>query len=133
MRSLPTPSRNLEYFKKGLERRWKDREDGEYRREPINVHTPHQYPSPIRQSKARQEFAIHNLKRQTSQAMDNQQSQAFRPKTDYTTDNPKSHTSQADEQSSAGGSGGIGDKLSSVASGSTESSGDSQSYLEKGK
>ncbi|CAF9924374.1 hypothetical protein IMSHALPRED_006168 [Imshaugia aleurites] len=64
--------------------------------------------------------------------MDNQQNQAFRPKTDYTTDDPKSQTSQAREESSAGGLGGIGDKLSSVAGGSTEGSGDSQSLFDKG-
>lgn len=65
--------------------------------------------------------------------MDSQRTQSLHPKTDYTTDNPNSQTPQADEQSSAGGLGGIGDKLSSVASGGTEGSGDSQSLLNKGK
>lgn len=65
--------------------------------------------------------------------MDNQQSQAFKPKTDYTMDDSKSQTPQAGEQSSAGGFGGIGDKLSSTAGGGTEGSGDSQSLLDKGK
>lgn len=64
--------------------------------------------------------------------MDNQQSQTFKPKTDYTMDNSKVQTSQA-EQSSSGGQGGIGDKLSSSAGGGTEGSGDSQSFLDKGK
>ena len=64
--------------------------------------------------------------------MDNQQSQAFKPKTDYTMDDPKSQTPQAGEKSSAGGLGGIGDKLSSVSSGGTEGSGDSKSLLDKG-
>ena len=65
--------------------------------------------------------------------MDNQQTQSLQPKTDYTTGNPKSQPPQAGEQSSTGGLGGIGDKLSSVASGGTEGSGDSQGLLEKGK
>ena len=65
--------------------------------------------------------------------MDNQQSQSFKPKTDYTVDNPKSDSLQADEQSSAGGLGGIGDKLSSVAGGRTGGTEDNQSYLDKGK
>ncbi|KAL9067864.1 MAG: hypothetical protein Q9161_006588 [Pseudevernia consocians] len=47
-------------------------------------------------------------------------------------DDPKSQTPQAGEQSSAGGLGGIGDKLSSVTGGSTGASGDGQSYLDKG-
>lgn len=65
--------------------------------------------------------------------MDNQQSQSFKPKTDFTMDNPKSQNPQADEQSSAGGRGGLGDKLSSVAGEGTGGSGDSQSLLDKGK
>lgn len=65
--------------------------------------------------------------------MDNQQSQTFKPKTDYTRDNPESQESHAGKQSPAGGPGGIGNKLSSVAGGDTESGGDSQSYLEKGR
>ena len=65
--------------------------------------------------------------------MDNQQSQAFKPKTDYTMDDSKNQTPQAGEQGSAGGLGGIGEKLSSSASGGTEGSGDSQSLLDKGK
>ena len=66
--------------------------------------------------------------------MDNQQTQSLQPKTDYTTDNPKSQLPQADGQSSTGGLGGIGNKLSSsVASGGTEGSGDSQGLLDKGK
>lgn len=66
--------------------------------------------------------------------MDNQQTQSLQPKTDYTTDNPKAQTPQADEQSYTGGLGGIGDKLSSsVTSGSEQGSGDSQSLLDKGK
>ena len=65
--------------------------------------------------------------------MDNQQSHTFEAKKDYTVDNSKSDTPQADEQSSAGGLGGIGDKLSSVAGGGTEGTGDSQSYLDKGR
>lgn len=48
-------------------------------------------------------------------------------------DNPKSQTPQGGEQSSAGGLGGVGDKLSSVAGGGTQSSGNSQSFLDKGK
>lgn len=64
--------------------------------------------------------------------MDNQQSQSFKPKTDFTMDNPKSQNPQADEQSSAGGRGGLGDKLSSVAGEGTGGSGDSQSLLDKG-
>ncbi|KAL9134573.1 MAG: hypothetical protein Q9175_004249 [Cornicularia normoerica] len=47
-------------------------------------------------------------------------------------DNPKSQTPQGGEQSSAGGLGGVGDKLSSVAGGGTQSSGNSQSFLDKG-
>lgn len=62
--------------------------------------------------------------------MDNQQSPAFKPKTDFTTDNPNSQTPQAGEQSSAGG---LGDKVSSAAGGSTEGSADTQSYLDKGE
>ena len=58
--------------------------------------------------------------------MDNQQTQASRPKTDYTTDNPNSQTSHAE---TAGGLGDEGDKLGSVAGGS---SGNSQSLLDKG-
>lgn len=66
--------------------------------------------------------------------MDNQQSQAFKPKTDFTMDNPNSQqTPQAGEQSSAGGLGGIGDKVSSAASGNREGSAENQSYLDKGK
>lgn len=61
--------------------------------------------------------------------MENQQSQTFEPKTDYTMDDPKSQTSQAGEQSSAGALGGTGDKLT----GGKEGSGDSQSYLDKGQ
>jgi len=64
--------------------------------------------------------------------MDNQQSQAFKPKTDFTTDNPNSQTPQAGEQSSAAGLGDMGDKVSSAAGGSTEGSADTQSYLDKG-
>ncbi|CAD6565367.1 MAG: hypothetical protein ASARMPREDX12_005789 [Alectoria sarmentosa] len=45
-------------------------------------------------------------------------------------DNPKSQTSQAGEESPAGGLG-VGDKLSSVGGG-TNGGGDSQSYLDKG-
>ena len=58
--------------------------------------------------------------------MDNQQSQSFKPKKDYTMDTLKSDSSQADEQS-------IGDKPSSVAGGGTGGTGDSQSYLDKGR
>ena len=65
--------------------------------------------------------------------MDNQQSQAFQPKTDYAMDNPQRQTSQTGEQSSTGGLGGLGDKPSSVAGGWTAGSGDGQSLLEKGK
>ena len=68
--------------------------------------------------------------------MDNQQSQAFKPKTDYTggtMDSSKSQAPQSSEQSSSGGLGGIGDKLSAAAGGSTGGSGDGQSLLEKGK
>ena len=65
--------------------------------------------------------------------MSNQQSQAFKPKIYYSMDNPKSQTSQANEQSSSGGLGGIGDKLSSAVGRGTEGSGDSQSLLDKGK
>lgn len=61
--------------------------------------------------------------------MDNQQSQSLKPKKDYTVDDSKSDGPQAEEQSSAGGLGGIGDKLSSVAGGGT----DNQSYLDKGR
>lgn len=63
--------------------------------------------------------------------MDNQQSQTFKPNTDYSMDNPKSQTSQAGEESAAGGLG-VSDKLSSVGGG-TKGGGDSQSYLDKGK
>ena len=66
--------------------------------------------------------------------MDSQQTQSLQPKTDYTTDNPKSQPPQTDEQSSTGGLSGIGDKLSSsVASGGTEGGGASQGLLDKGK
>lgn len=58
--------------------------------------------------------------------MDNQQSQSFKPKTDHTMDNSKTDSPQADEQ-------GIGDKPSSVAGGGTGGTGDSQSYLDKGR
>ena len=58
--------------------------------------------------------------------MDNQQTQALKPKTDYTT---ASQTPQATEQSSIGG---LGDKVSnSVDSGGKEGSGDNQSFLDK--
>ena len=68
--------------------------------------------------------------------MDNQQSQEFKPKTDYTggtVDSSNSQAPQSGEQSSSGGLGGIGDKLSAAAGGSRGGSGDSQSLLEKGK
>ena len=68
--------------------------------------------------------------------MDNQQSHEFKPKTDYTggiMDSSNSHGPQSGEQSSSGGLGGIGDKLSAAAGGSTGGSGDSQSLLDKGK
>ena len=58
--------------------------------------------------------------------MDNQQTQASQPKTDYTTDNPTSQTSQSE---TAGGPGDKGDKLGSATGGSSE---DSQSLLDKG-
>lgn len=58
--------------------------------------------------------------------MDNQQSQSFKPKKDYTIDDSKSESPQADEQS-------IGDKPSSVDGGGTGGTGDSQSYLDKGR
>ena len=53
--------------------------------------------------------------------MDNQQSQAFQPKTDYTTDNPHSQTSQGETVGRPG--------ENAATSGS---SGDSQSLLDKG-
>ena len=68
--------------------------------------------------------------------MDNQQSQAFKPKTDYTggtIDSSNSQALQSGEQSSSGGLGGIGDKLSAAAGGSTRGGGDGQSLLDKGK
>ena len=65
--------------------------------------------------------------------MENQQSKAFSPKTDYTVESSRDQTPQVDEQSSTGGLGGIGDKLSSVASGGTEGSENNQSLLDKGK
>ena len=65
--------------------------------------------------------------------MDNQQSREFKPKTDYTGGTMDSQTPQSSEQSSGGGLGGIGDKLSAAAGGGTEGSGDGQSLLDKGK
>ena len=64
--------------------------------------------------------------------MDNQQTQALHPKTDYTTDNLESKNSEAGEHVSTGGLGGIGDKLSAAVGGGTEGSGDSQGLLDKG-
>ena len=58
--------------------------------------------------------------------MDNQQSQSFVAKKDYTIDNSKSDSPQADEQS-------VGDKPNSVAGGGTGGTGDIQSYLDKGR
>ena len=66
--------------------------------------------------------------------MDNQQSQEFKPKTDYTggtMDSSNSETPQSSAESSSGGLGGIGDKLSAAAGGG--GSGDGQILLEKGK
>ncbi len=65
--------------------------------------------------------------------MDNQQTQALKPKTDYTMDSSERQTRQVDEQGSTGGSDGTGDKLSSAVGGNTESSGDGQGFLDKGK
>lgn len=66
--------------------------------------------------------------------MDNQQTQSLQPKTDYTTDKAKAQSPQANEEGSTGGLGGIGDKLSSsVSSGGTQGSGETQSLLDKGK
>lgn len=68
--------------------------------------------------------------------MDNQQSQEFKPKTDYTggtMDSSNTETPQSGEQSSGGGLEGIGDKLGAAAGGSTGGSGDNQSLLDKGK
>lgn len=65
--------------------------------------------------------------------MDNQQSHTFKPKTDTIVDNPRSQTPQAGEQSASGGPGDMSSKLSSIAGGSTEGSGDSQSLLDKGE
>lgn len=67
--------------------------------------------------------------------MDNQQSQGFKPKTNYTDGTMASSDSQAPksgEQSSSGGLGGIGNKLSAAAGGSKMGGGDSQSLLDKG-
>ena len=68
--------------------------------------------------------------------MDNQQSQKYKPKTDYTegtTDSSNSQVPQSGEQSSSGELGGTSDKLSAAAGGSSGGSGDSQSLLDKGK